>query len=73
MAPVIDIREQRINLGLSVADAAEQMGVTPQTLDRAERGEHRPQPRHAFRIAKFYGYKVTDLWPLEDEPTGAAA
>jgi transcriptional regulator with XRE-family HTH domain len=72
-ALAIDIRSLRINKGLSVADAAKQIGISRDALARAESAERVPQPRNAFAIAEFYGYKVTQVWPLEDpvedEPT----
>lgn len=70
MTPAIDLRALRLNRGLSVAAAATEIGVSRTTLDRAEKGEHKPWPTHAFKIATFYGYQVTDIWPVE---AGAAA
>lgn len=63
--PAIDLRAERLNRGLSVAVAAEKMDVSRDTLERAESGEVNPQPANAFKIASFYGYKVTDIWPVE--------
>lgn len=63
--PAVDIRELRLNKGLSVQEAAEEMGIPHQTLARAESGGSTPQPRNALKIASFYGYKVTEVWPLE--------
>lgn len=67
-APAIDLVETRVNRGLSLREAAREMGIDFKTLQRAERGESIPQARNAFAIADFYGYKVTEVWPLE--PTG---
>jgi len=64
-APAINLTEARVNRGLSVRGAAKQMGIDFKTLMRAERGEVVPQARNAFAIADFYGYKVTEVWPLE--------
>ena len=66
MSDRIDLRELRHNRGLGLEDAAEQIGVHRSILARAESGENRPHPKNAFKIASFYGHKVTDLWPLED-------
>ena len=71
MSPVFDLEEARVNRGLSLRAAAREIGVDWKTLRRAERGDHRPQARNAFRIARFYGLQVTDIWPLE--PTEGAA
>lgn len=69
---VIDLRAERMNRGLSQGDAAQRMGVQVDALARAERGEGKPHPRNAFKIASFYSYKVTDIWPVEPEPLEAA-
>lgn len=63
----VDLRKERINRGLSQEAAAEVMEIDRDALARAERGEGRPHPRNAFKIASFYGYRVTDVWPLTEE------
>lgn len=78
MSAVIDLRAERVNRGLTQAEAARKMNVDTDALARAERGVAQPHPRNALRIASFYGYKVTDLWPLDAyeplaEPTKDAA
>jgi DNA-binding XRE family transcriptional regulator len=70
MSAQIDLRAERHNRGLSAADAAEQIGINKQVLLDAETGR-RPQPKNAFAIASFYGFKVTEIWPVE--PAEAAA
>lgn len=62
----MNLRAERVNRGLSQAAAAKQMGIDVDALARAERGNTCPHPRNAKAIADFYGYKVTDIWPLED-------
>lgn len=71
MSAAVNLRAERLNRGLSVADAAEQIGVQKNILLNAENGST-PYPANAFKIASFYGYRVTDVWPVE-ESTGAAA
>lgn len=68
----VDLRSARLNRGLSIRQAADQMGVAPNTLKRAEEGEM-PHPGNALKIAGFFGHQVTDVWPLERTPTEAAA
>lgn len=63
----VNLTAERLNRGLSLRQAAEQMGITGQTLSRAEQGEFQPHPNNALKIADFYGYKVTDIWPLAKE------
>ena len=61
----IDLKAERLNRGLSLDALSEQTGVPKSTLARAENGGPQPSARNAFAIAEFYGYKVTDIWPLE--------
>ncbi len=60
----INLVAERLNRGQSTRAAAEAIGVSRGTLERAERGE-RPQPELAKKIADHYGVKVTDIWPIE--------
>ena len=70
--PALDIRAMRINRGLSVEEAADQIGVATMTLRRAEEGKHRPRASNAFKIASFYNHKVTDIWPVAENGSEAA-
>jgi transcriptional regulator with XRE-family HTH domain len=63
----VDLRTERLNRGLSLQEAAETIGVEASVLSRAERGDTTPTPGNAFKIATFYGRKVTEVWPLDDE------
>lgn len=67
----MNIVAERLNRGLSQADAAGEIGVSRMTLDRAEQG-HAVQPAKAKLIADFYGARVTDIWPVS-EPDRTAA
>ena len=62
-----DLKATRLNMGLSVAAAAEAMGVARRTLVDVERDGRMPVPAAAKRIADFFGVQVTDLWPVDDE------
>lgn len=66
MSEPISLRAERLNRGLTINEAAEQMDVDRQALMRAEAGKAVPTPANAFKIATFYGHKVTDVWPLEE-------
>ena len=64
------LAEKRLDKGLSLRAAAAEIGVSLDTLRRAERGA-RPQPGKrglgeaaALRIAEFYGYRPSELWPI---------
>lgn len=71
MKPAIDIQELRVNRGLSLNAAAAEIGVSPNTLAVAESGEVKPRPSSALKIAGFYGFRVTDVWPLEPDTAAA--
>jgi DNA-binding XRE family transcriptional regulator len=58
--------------GLSQAALAEAAGVNEWVVVHAEAGG-RPRPASALALAEFLGVDVLDLWPLDDEPAGAAA
>jgi putative molybdopterin biosynthesis protein len=67
------LRELRINKGLTVTEAARRAGITRSAMSYIELGQRKPSPPVAFRIAAEYGLKVTDLWPLESDGSKAAA
>ena len=73
MTPLVDLRELRVNRGLSIREAARQMGVEHRALLRAEKGETTPHVGNAYRIAAFYDLRVTDVWPLDPVPTSGEA
>lgn len=59
------LRAHRLDRGLTITAAAEQIGVTEDILLRAENGAN-PRPAAAKKIADFYDAKVTDIWPVEE-------
>lgn len=61
----VNLTAERLNRGYSIRRLGKEIGVPEQSIRRVERGE-RVSPENAYKIAAFYGYKVTDLWPLED-------
>lgn len=65
MTTTINLRAERLNRGLSLRQAAKAMDVPEQSIRRAELGEG-VTPQNAYKIASFFGYKVTDLWPVEE-------
>lgn len=69
----VDLRVERINRGWNINEAAKRMGVSRATLRRLESGVARPHAATAFKVASEYGFKVTDIWPLESEPNAGAA
>lgn len=71
MSGAINLTEQRRNRGLSKAAAAKGAGIANSVWQRAEAGES-ISARNAFKIASFLGFKVTDIWPLDDTKATAA-
>lgn len=61
-----DLRRERLNQGLSRAKLAKRIGVTERVLILAETGST-PRPENARKIANFFGFQVTDLWPPEEK------
>lgn len=62
----VNLKAERLNRGLSLPAASEAMDIPMNVIHRAESGDGRPHPANAKVIADFYGYKVTDIWPLEE-------
>jgi len=61
----INLKADRLNRGLSAAAAAKEMGIQKNVLLNAESGTSVPRPESAFKIADFYGYSVTQIWPVK--------
>lgn len=61
----VDLRVERLRRGKSIAQMAEEIGVTPRVLLAAERGA-RPHPQNALKIADAFGVDVLDQWPVGD-------
>jgi transcriptional regulator with XRE-family HTH domain len=60
-----NLRAERLDMGLSQRAAAERIGISQAILLRAEAGLG-VRPEHAKLIADFYGFRVRDIWPVED-------
>lgn len=61
MKPV-NLTEERLRRGKSVAKMAEEIGVSEHVLRYAEKGG-RPLPDSALKIADHYGVDVIVQWP----------
>jgi transcriptional regulator with XRE-family HTH domain len=71
MSVRVHLEAERLNRGHSLRSAAKAIGVERGTLERAERGLG-VHPASAKKIADFYGVKVTDFWPVDDDEEQAA-
>jgi len=68
-APPFNLREERMNRGLTVAALAEILDVSRHTVMRIEAGA-RPNAPVALKIAEWLSgdgqlVRVTDLWPVD--------
>lgn len=55
------LREYRHDLGLTLKDVAGRVGLTISHVSLAEKGGA-VSLKVAFRLARFYGKKIDDLW-----------
>lgn len=58
------LKQRRIDRGLGLEECADLIGVTKRVLADAERGAT-PRPANALKIADFWGYRPSEVWPLE--------
>lgn len=63
--PEVNLKAERLNRGLSAQGVADKIGVQKNVLLNAESGASVPRPATALKIADFYGYRVTDIWPVD--------
>lgn len=56
--PRISLEAARVNAGLQQQEAAEKLGITPNTLRSWERGDTAPGYPKAEEISKLYNYPL---------------
>ncbi|MGH9028038.1 MAG: helix-turn-helix transcriptional regulator [Acidimicrobiales bacterium] len=61
------IREMRAERGLSQADVAMALGVSRQTVIAIENDRYSPSLPLAFRIARFFGSRVEEIFEDSQE------
>jgi transcriptional regulator with XRE-family HTH domain len=64
--PPADLKEMRRRRGLTLRDAATEIGVATSVLHRTERGMGVVSLPNAVKIASYYGLAVTDLIPVDE-------
>jgi putative transcriptional regulator len=62
-----DIRELRVECGLSQAALAEEMGVSRQTINAIETGRYSPSLALAIKLARFFGRAVEEIFHVEED------
>ena len=61
------LRELREAKGLTQEELAKALGVTRQTIIAIEKGKYDPSLRLAFKIARFFGVKIEDIFLYEGD------
>lgn len=61
------LRELREERGLTQEELARALGVTRQTIIAIEKGKYDPSLRLAFKIARFFGLKIEDVFIYEGD------
>jgi len=61
------LRELREGKGLTQEELAKALGVTRQTIIAIEKGRYDPSLRLAFKIARFFGVKIEDVFLYEGD------
>jgi len=61
------LEEIRNENGIRQEDFAKAMGVSRQTISSLENGRYNPSIQLAFKIAKYFGMKIEDVFIFEEE------
>ncbi|NJE43376.1 helix-turn-helix transcriptional regulator [Thermococcus sp. GR6] len=61
------LRELREAKGLTQEELAKALGVTRQTIIAIEKGKYDPSLKLAFKIARFFGVLIEDIFVYEGE------
>jgi putative transcriptional regulator len=61
------VRELRVELGISQADLAAALGVSRQTVISIENGRYLPSLPLAFRIARLFATPIEKMFDPEEE------
>jgi len=61
------LRELREAKGLTQEELAKALGVTRQTIIAIEKGKYDPSLKLAFKIARFFGVKIEDIFIYEGD------
>ena len=67
------IEEIRTERGIKQEDFARLMGVSRQTISSLETGRYNPSIMLAWKIARYFGMSIEDVFIFEDEQNGGQA
>jgi transcriptional regulator with XRE-family HTH domain len=61
------IKTIRLKRGQTLTEVARAIGTDAGNLSRVENGKQNPSPRMAARLAKYFGYEITEIQILYPE------
>jgi putative transcriptional regulator len=61
------VKEYRLQLGLSQEELARAVGVSRQSVNSIERGRYTPSLPLALKFAQLFGCRTEELFQLEEE------
>ena len=61
-----DVRERRLERGLSQADLARVLGVSRQTINSIETGKYMPSLPLALALGRFFGVSVEEMFDADE-------
>jgi transcriptional regulator with XRE-family HTH domain len=73
MSTRFDLREARVNSGLSQRQLAEKLGVSREAIRRIEGGGGSARPSTLLKLARFFNVQATDLLDSDDDDSLAVA
>ncbi|MCF6463782.1 helix-turn-helix transcriptional regulator [Clostridium sp. Cult1] len=64
------LKEVRTSRGISQEDLAEALEVSRQTISSLENGRYNPSILLAFKIARYFGMSIEDIFIYEEDESG---
>ncbi len=61
------LEELRKERGIRQEELADTLGVSRQTISSLEKGRYNPSILLAFRIARYFGMQIEDIFIYEEE------
>lgn len=61
------LKRTRLTTGRTLSEVAEAVGTNPGNMSRIENGKQRASPGLAEKIAKYFGYAITEIQILYPE------
>lgn len=61
------LEEMRRQRGIKQEELADMLGVSRQTISSLENGRYNPSVILAFKIARFFGVRIEDIFIYEED------